>query len=66
MHGQLGRTFLPEAENDLQVLYSTCAGLSLLRCYGGQLLRIKMSFVPTAWRMGRGSLPRDSVQTAGS
>ena len=60
VHGQLRQTFLPEAEDDLEVmlLWSTSVELLFVRC--------RRSFVPTAWRTGRGSLPRDSAPTAGN
>ena len=64
VHGQLRQTFLPEAEDDLQVLHILMLVCMLSRCR--LFIRFKRSCVPTAWRMERGSLPRDSAQTAGS
>ena len=64
VHGQLRQTFLPEAEDDLQVLHILMLVCTLSRCR--LFIRFKRSCVPTAWRMERGSLPRDSAQTAGS
>ena len=41
VHGQLRRTFLPEAEDDLQVLYSIDASLLQLSCYLSTICQVQ-------------------------